>query len=131
MSKERELLRRLLENFEQPVTGRFGDLFDGVRELLSAPEPTQDEEPTLLTKEELGTLMLDWMNTPKSRDSDLYRAVQEEVLRKNGCPAPRPEFVPLTEEELVACWGMPYSLSTEELRRFARAVEKATWEKNR
>jgi hypothetical protein len=42
----------------------------------------------------------------------------------------RPEFAPLTEEELVACWGMPYSLSTEELRRFARAVEKATWKKN-
>lgn len=44
---------------------------------------------------------------------------------------PRPEFVPLTEEELVACWGMPYSLSTEELRRFARNVEKAALEKNR
>jgi len=46
-------------------------------------------------------------------------------------PAPRPEFVQLTEEELITCWGTPYSLSTEELRRFARNVEKATWEKNK
>lgn len=43
MSNERELLERLLENFERPVTGRLGDLFDEVRELLSTPKPTQDE----------------------------------------------------------------------------------------
>ena len=46
MSKERKLLERLLNNFEQPVTGRFGDLFDEVRDCLSTPEPKQDLEPT-------------------------------------------------------------------------------------
>lgn len=47
MSKERKLLERLLNNWEHPCLGRFGDLFDDVRELLSTsePEPTQDEKP--------------------------------------------------------------------------------------
>ena len=42
MSKERELLERLLKNFEQPVAGRFGDLFDEVRTYLAEPEVKQE-----------------------------------------------------------------------------------------
>ena len=45
--------------------------------------------------------------------------------------APRKPFVRLTEEELKECWGFPYSLSTDELRRFARAIEDALEEKNK
>jgi hypothetical protein len=48
MSKERELLERLLKNFEQPVAGRFGDLFDEVRDYLAEPEV--DRDPLSLTE---------------------------------------------------------------------------------
>ena len=44
---------------------------------------------------------------------------------------PKVPFVRLTEEELKECWGFPYSLSTDELRRFARAIETKLMEKNK
>ena len=77
--------------------------------LLSTPEATQDEGWQL-------------------REVYFHADGEPGMHRK---PAPRRDFEPLTEEELIECWGIPYSLSTEELRRFARAVEKAALEKNK
>ena len=56
------------------------------------------------------------------------------TLREEICAylaEPEVPFVRLTDEELKECWGFPYSLSTDELRRFARAIETKLMEKNK
>lgn len=49
--KARELLKCLLENFERPVGGRFGDLFDEVRVYLAQPEVKREAAPKAMQKE--------------------------------------------------------------------------------
>ena len=73
MSKERELLERLLKNFEQPVAGRFGDLFDEVRTYLAEPEVNMYAHPNLVIDECIKIIKVgmtrDGHNTPQYKQS--------------------------------------------------------------
>ena len=51
------MLKRLLNNFEHPCSGRFGDLFDEVRELLDTPEPAPTEKAIAYWDTQNGTLI--------------------------------------------------------------------------
>jgi len=95
--------------------------------LYTRPEP--ESEPALLTKEELESIMLDWMNTPKSRNHELYVAVQKAVLKKNLIHTrPEPSRKPMTEEEIKDLYDQAghhdFDMVVRSVVEFARAIEK-------
>ena len=105
MSKERKLLERLLNNFEQPVTGRFGDLFDEVRDCLSTPEPTQDEKP-------IAEKAIAYWDTQEGKLIPAVPLSSErtcvKVLPIPLYLSPTRPFIRLTDEEILEIVG-PYS----------------------
>jgi len=148
MSRERELLRRLLSNWEHPCSGRFGDLFDEVRELLSTSEPEQDEpvgnSDTLLEQDDAPVAYLYDLDAycdhrpeqdvltkkiPKGIPSEYLKNVRPLHIH----PAPREPFVRLSEEEIseIGASIPPKMDLAEAKKKFARAIEDALEEKNK
>ena len=110
MSKERDLLRRVVGWWDDDKEF-IGDFVEEIRNYLV--EPTQDE--------------------PVDVSANLYRAVQEEDLKKNGFPAPHP-FIRMTREEIGKLADSVLSLDWTdefELYHFARDIEDALEEKNK
>lgn len=127
MSKELKLLERLLNNWEHPCSGRFGDLFDEVRELLSTPEPTQESKPVAFWDTQNGKLI---PAVPLSSERTCFEVPLVPLYLH---PAPRP-FVRLTDEEIKTLEdsGLSPDWTDEfELYHFARAIEGALEEKNK
>ena len=99
MSKERKLLERLLNNWEHPCSGRFGDLFDEVRELLSTPEPTQDEKLIAYWDTQEGKLI---PAVPLSSERTCFKVPLVPLYLHPTRP-----FIRLTDEEILEIVG-PY-----------------------
>jgi len=99
MSKERKLLERLLNNWEHPCSGRFGDLFDEVRELLSTPEPTQDEKLIAYWDTQEGKLI---PAVPLSSERTCFKVPLVPLYLHSSHP-----FIRLTDEEILEIVG-PY-----------------------
>ena len=116
MTKERELLERayyVLSGLSYAILKDSGDynLVDDIYEYRA--EQTQDK--------------------PVDVSANLYRAVQEEDLKKNGFPAPHP-FIRMTREEIGKLADSVLSLDWTdefELYHFARDIEDALEEKNK
>jgi hypothetical protein len=114
MSKERELLERIL------VSGIFdSNLFEDweqyIQELLAQPE----QEPVAYV------YAYDYLDS-------LYYATDKDVadyprISRDGKPlyAVLPKREPLSEDEIAELWGESYSGTTQMVRDFARAIEKA------
>lgn len=125
MSRERELLKRTMDFLECFVFYSEGlELREAIRDFLSTPEPEQDEEPVAWTnQDELNAL---------GTDVTCYMYAEPLIGETNIPlylhPAPRPEFVRLSEEEIASWFGAAIEGS---LIEFARAIEDALKEKNK
>ena len=123
MSRERELLKRTMDFLECFVFYSEGlELREAVRDFLSTPEPTQDEEPVAWTcQDELNAL---------GTDVTCYMYAEPLVGETNIPlylhPAPRPDFVRLSEEEVTEVLTSAYDMYAA-----ICAVENRLAEKNK
>lgn len=92
MSRERELLERAIDEWDSDRDlYEFHKVMEEIRDFLSTPEPEQDEEP--VAYRHLHEDGWEYYDAPTGDDC-------------NGChalylhPAPRPDFVRLSEEEV-------------------------------
>lgn len=128
MSRERELLERTIEEWDSDRDlYEFHKVIEEIRDFLSTPEPEQDEEPVC------------WMKEDEDGDLEFNTLNQFSCGRSNGIPlylhpAPRPELVRLSEEEIIgivrADSDFDEMMWDDTSIRFARAIEDALEEKN-
>lgn len=102
MSRERELLERTIEEWDSDRDlYEFHKVIEEIRDFLSPPEPTQDEEPIYQISLTTGRATSSaWIDVEKDQydDAGMYPEYARRTLFLH--PAPRPEFVRLSEEEV-------------------------------
>ena len=129
MSRERELLKRARDIFEDICDARSVGIELAICGYLSTPEPEQDEGPVA------------WMFfSSKGRPHyhlNEYQALEglkmyggSKVIALYEHPAPRKPFVRLSEEECISI-HRKWVDSGRSISRFARAIEDALEEKNK
>jgi len=117
----RELLRRVVDAWDDDEEVRYDNqereaLMNEIHDFLSTPEPTQNEEPVA------------WISHNGFRFNADIEPIEHGVeVPLFLHPAPRPEFVRLSEEEIASWFGAAIEGS---LIEFARAIEDALKEKN-
>ena len=114
MSRERELLERVLKHFDEtfrPLDKAI--LTDSIRDFLSTPETTQDEAPVGTLGHNGNFKLLRMVGIPISQPMKLYEH-----------PAPRPEFVRLSEEEVTEILTSAYDMYAAICAVENRLVEK-------
>lgn len=109
MSKERELLNRSRYNLDREYCA---DLIDEIQELLAQPE----QEPVAYLHEGI-----DETGETVRR---IYCHFYEHANLIPLYTAP-PKRKPLSDETIAKLWGESYSGTTQMVRNFARAIEKA------
>ncbi len=120
MSKERGLLEKISRNMKYIHYDECNkDLRDEIKELLAQPEQDQP----VATK----------LETPQFQS---FRVSFEDAKKLEALPvgtkiytsplyAAPPKREPLSDETIAKLWGESYSGTTQMVRNFARAIEKA------
>jgi hypothetical protein len=122
MTIERELLRKIVDYMWE------GELVDEIKELLAQPEHivdvTDKVEPVawMYEWEEIGGK--EWTSVKNGKYPPI---VEEEYCMRNLRPlyTAQPKREPLSAETIAKLWGESYSGTTQMVRDFARAIEKA------
>ena len=123
MSKERELLKRV--KAEGYIS--FG-LYKEIEELLAQPE--QEQEPVVLqyrTKPNWTGNWSKWEDCSKESYEDYIRVpiLHDWTYETRELYTAPPKREPLSAETIAKLWGESYSGTTQMVRNFARAIEKA------
>ena len=114
MSKERELLKKVIRNMQYLNYSCNKNLRDEITELLAQPE----QEPVA------------WKVVDKTTEDFMFSRVKpnarsytyDEVIPLYASP---PKHEPLSDETIAELWGDKYSGKTFMVKNFARAIEKA------
>ena len=112
MSKERELLKRLM--IELTTEEDVVSLFNDIKECLAQPE--QEPVAWKVIDKTNGEYMF-------SRVKPMERSYKYDVVIPLYTAPPKRES--LSDETIAKLWGESYSGTTQMVRNFARAIEKA------
>jgi hypothetical protein len=122
MSKERELLRKILKANDEGYLSflGFASLKNEIQELLAQPEQTEQEPVAWIIQTEVEGKLLEWVCTDKKHYIEAHDSIKEPIPLYTAPP----KREPLSDEQYMKLYIDTYD-SVNPITDFVRAIEKA------